>query len=134
MPASPSPIPACASPITSAITDQALGLVLYTGTLYSRSQAGVLVADDRRPIVLGTLRPQGQRQKRQDINVQGNAAKTARKFAMRGLAKVAPRGQGLHGDAEPAGVGAMTIGLGHYLSVRRDGCYPTFGIRNFSKR
>ena len=107
--------PNVAKSITSAIpanvsNTEALGLVLYTKYIHYFQIAGmVLLVAMIGAIVLTLQHKAGV--KRQDINVQN--ARTP-ELAM-GIRKVAS-GQGLQ-DAELGGVGAMTIGLGHYLAV-----------------
>ena len=107
--------PGVAKSITAAIpanvsNTEALGLVLYTKYIHYFQLAGMVLLVAMIGAIVLTLRHKAN-VKRQDINVQNartpELAMSVRKVAVG--AGPAGRGRG--------GVGEMTIGLGHYLSV-----------------
>ncbi len=107
--------PSVAKSITAAIpanvsNTEALGLVLYTKYIHYFQIAGHGAAgrDDRRH--RADVAPQGQRQAAGYQCAERADAGTRDERAQGGLG-AGPAGRGR------AGVGAMTIGLGHYLSV-----------------
>ena len=107
--------PGTAKSITAAIpanvsNTEALGLVLYTKYIQYFQIAGMVLLVAMIGAIVLTLRHKAN-VKRQDINVQNartpELAMTVRKVAV---------GPGAAGRRR-GGVGAMTIGLGHYLAV-----------------
>src|ERR1700676_4022357 len=110
--------PNVAKSITAAIpanvsNTEALGLVLYTKYIHYFQIAGMVLLVAMIGAIVLTLRHKVS-VRRQDTNVQN-----ARKHAIAGTRHECAQGGFRPGPAgrRRAGVGAMTIGLGHYLSV-----------------
>ena len=99
------------SPIPGDVSNtEALGLVLYTKYIHYFQLAGMVLLVAMIGAIVLTLRHKAN-VKRQDINVQNARTPGARHGRAQGGVGAGPAGR------RRAGVGAMTIGLGHYLAV-----------------
>ena len=95
---------------TNVSNTEALGLVLYTKYIHYFQIAGLVLLVAMIGAIVLTLRHKAS-VKRQDITVQNARTPATRDERAQGGLGAGPAGRGR------GGVGAMTIGLGHYLSV-----------------
>ena len=107
----PSVAKSITAPIPANVSNtEALGLVLYTKYIHYFQIAGMVLLVAMIGAIVLTLRHKAS-VKRQDINVQNARTPRACDERAQGGLGAGPAGRGC------GGVGAMTIGLGHYLSV-----------------